>query len=308
MIINNLHSRIAPTPSGFLHIGNVFSFVLTRLLVSHFGGTLRLRIDDLDAQRMRPEYLDDIFQTLQWIDLQYDAGASGVADFLQNFSQQNRMPLYLRALEQLQQQNDLYTCTCSRSQWQGQNANGLYPQHCRNSHLPFEQPETAWRVAVPDICPIWIQEYGQNEALRVDLAQTAGDFVIRRRDNGQPAYQLACVIDDHLDEINFVVRGADLLQSTACQLFLAEKLQLSDRAACVYLHHGLVKDEHLQKMSKSHKSLSIKQMREQGFTAAQLYGWVAQSLQVPQAERVRSGADLLEAFGQIQIPYNTWHY
>lgn len=282
--------------------------MLTRLLVSHFGGTLRLRIDDLDAQRMRPEYLDDIFQTLQWLNLQYDTGASGVADFLQNFSQQNRMAQYVQAVEQLRQQNDLYACTCSRSQWQGQNPNGLYPQHCRNLHLPFEQPETAWRVAVPDICPIRIREYGHSEDLTLDLAQTAGDFVIRRRDNAQPAYQLACVIDDYLDNINFIVRGADLLHSTACQLFLAQKLQLPDRAACLHLHHGLVRDEQFQKMSKSHKSLSIRQMREQGFTAAQLYGWVAQSLQVPQAELIRNGADLLEAFGQIQIPYNAWHY
>ncbi|NJN35026.1 MAG: tRNA glutamyl-Q synthetase [Saprospiraceae bacterium] len=224
-----LKTRFAPTPSGYLHAGNGVSFIITWALARTFDGSILLRIDDLDAARRRLEYLEDIFQTLNWLGLDYDEGASGVADFLQNYSQHTRLNLYNQALRKLQNlttehTHDLiYACRCSRRKIQETARNGIYPNTCRTAHIDLSAPDVAWRLRLPEGVKVIFSEW-QKGLQTIDLEQVVGDFVVYQK-NRLPAYQLASVIDDDFFGINFVVRGADLLPSTAAQIFISAHLE-----------------------------------------------------------------------------------
>ena len=175
-------TRIAPTPSGLLHEGNGASFILTYALARAYAGQILLRIDDLDAERMRLEYLDDIFKTLDWLGVEWDEGPTSVADFQQNWSQHHRLDLYQNALEELKNtvtqsvsglqldgakatmaQNALkgmvYACECSRKQINAASLNGLYPQTCRLKYLDFKTKEMAWRIHVPESTTVMVNNF-----------------------------------------------------------------------------------------------------------------------------------------------------
>ena len=128
-------SRLAPTPSGYLHLGNAFSFILTWLLVRRLGGKLHLRIDDLDAPRLNQDCLEDIFIQLEWLGLDYDTGPHGPEDHLRHFSQSLRLEEYMSALEEIRESGLLYACSCSRKQYLSKSKNGQYPGTCREKKL-----------------------------------------------------------------------------------------------------------------------------------------------------------------------------
>jgi glutamyl-tRNA synthetase len=193
---------LAPTPSGFLHLGNAFSFALTWLLTRYHGGTLLLRIDDIDNERRRPAYVEDVFQTLHWLQLDWDAGPKDTAGFEAHFSQLHALDRYAHLLEGLRQAEMLYACNCSRSQVQASSVNGIYPGTCRHRNFPLDTPGAAWRVYIPDNTVISIPEYA-GVPRRVQLDAAMGDFVVRRR-NGLPAYQVASLADDLHYGINLV--------------------------------------------------------------------------------------------------------
>ena len=242
-------SRIAPTPSGYLHLGNAFSFILTWLLVRKRGGVLHLRIDDLDAARRREAYIEDIFRTLDWLGMDYDEGPSGPDDFYRNHSQQHRIPAYEALLQDLRARGALFACTCSRKEIQLAAADGQYPGTCRDRGLPFDAPETAWRIRTPENAQAtW------HDAIRgpqtVFLHAAMRDFVVRRKD-GIPAYQIASLSDDLAMGINCIVRGADLLDATAAQLLLADLLDRPAFAHIQWFHHPLLLDAQGHKLSKS---------------------------------------------------------
>jgi glutamyl-tRNA synthetase len=282
-----IRSRIAPTPSGYLHIGNAFSFVLTWLLVRKHGGSLHLRIDDLDAERKRPEYVQDIFETLDWLQLDYDTGARSVEEFEDVYAQRHRLPAYHVALEQLTAQpnvktnvktNIVFACECSRTQILRRSPSGRYPGTCQWKHLPLSTPETALRLVVEDAAEISIPSIVQTNTIA--LGQTMGSFVVRRRD-GTPAYHLASVVDDCTDGITHIVRGADLLPSTAAQLLLAERLggSIHTRFSAVwFLHHPLLLDAAGRKLSKSEGSTALKTLRSEGASPNIVYQRVASAL------------------------------
>src|SRR6187402_2066820 len=138
-------SRIAPTPSGYLHIGNAFNFLLTEFLTHQKAGILRLRIDDLDAPRMRPEYIVDVFDTLRWLEIVPDQGPRDEADYTALHSQQMRMDRYRRALSQLAETGKVFACNCSRADIQRGSSDGQYPGYCRDKGLPLDTPDAAWR-------------------------------------------------------------------------------------------------------------------------------------------------------------------
>jgi glutamyl/glutaminyl-tRNA synthetase len=245
----NFRTRIAPTPSGFLHSGNIYSFQLTAQLAAKSGAEILLRIDDLDAARKRPEYVANIFETLHTLGIRWQLGPQTPDDFENNWSQHLRLPLYHATLNQLRQQAGLvYVCTCSRRELEA--ANGTC--NCKNKNLPFDTPDAAWRVAVEPGTVISFNDL-QRGKVEIDLAETAGDFVVRRRD-GIPAYQIASLADDMQFGITHIVRGEDLLPSTAVQLFLAEKLGLTSFLQSKFLHHALITDDSGQKLSKSNLS------------------------------------------------------
>jgi glutamyl/glutaminyl-tRNA synthetase len=233
-------SRLAPTPSGFLHLGNAVNFVLTWLLTRRAGGTLHLRIDDLDRARLRPAYLDNIFRVIEWLGIDYDHGPSGPDDFLRRHSQQLHLPEYNRILRRLAQQPGLMHAS-QRTRTGGPEA-----------AVVLETPGAAWRAHVPGGTEIRFEDGWQGETA-VPLGALMPDFVVRKKD-GVAAYQVASVADDLRLGTTLIVRGLDLQPSTAAQLWLAGRL--SETAAfnasrIQFCHHPLLTNEAGQKLSKS---------------------------------------------------------
>ncbi|MEL7147328.1 MAG: glutamate--tRNA ligase family protein [Bacteroidota bacterium] len=146
---STLRTRLAPTPSGLLHPGNGLSFIITWAIARSQGGKIVLRIDDLDKERYRPNYVADIFRTLEWLGIDYDEGPTSVADFEQNWSQHQRLDHYHQALIQLKEADHLFPCQWSRKQIQALSTDGRYPYHQRPQDLSFNDPQTAWRVVAP---------------------------------------------------------------------------------------------------------------------------------------------------------------
>ncbi len=270
-----IRTRIAPTPSGFLHAGNGMSFIVTWVLARAYEGKILLRIDDLDANRIRPEYVDDIFRTLDWLGLDYDEGPKGVDDFLKNYSQHTRIELYRNALENLKNRKGVYACNCSRKIIKDLSINGLYPNICREKGLDFVEKDVAWRVNVPENASVHFQEFDpiflkNNISPEYYLAGTMGDFVVRRK-NGLPAYQIASLVDDVHYNINFIMRGEDLLNSTAAQVYLAQQLGYDNFCKNTFFHHTLLKNTEGGKLSKSAGDIALKTQRENGFSPKELY-------------------------------------
>ncbi|MBS1615638.1 MAG: tRNA glutamyl-Q synthetase [Bacteroidetes bacterium] len=257
--MDTLHTRIAPTPSGLLHIGNAFNFLYTEALVLQQGGTLRLRIDDLDSPRLRAEYLDDIFESLAWLGIWPDEGPKSPQEHESLFSQRLRLPAYEEGLRQLVNTGLVFACTCSRKKIAETATNGQYPGTCLNKNIPLNQPGVAWRIQTPPEYTIHFDDALMGP-VRLRLWEHQCHFIIRRRD-GLPAYQVASLLDDVAYGINTIVRGEDLLSSTAAQCYLARLLGLDAFLQSRFYHHRLLLDAQGQKLSKSAGSNSLKAMR-----------------------------------------------
>jgi glutamyl/glutaminyl-tRNA synthetase len=257
--------RLAPTPSGYLHLGNALNFVLTWLLVRRAGGTLHLRIDDLDRARLRWTYLENIFRVIDWLGIDYDHGPSGPEDFLRHHSQLLHLPAYNQVLRRLAQRPGvLYGSQRSRT---GGAA----------AAVPLGQPGAAWRARVPAGTNIAFGD-GWLGATQVPLATELADFIVRKKD-GVAAYQLASVVDDLRLGTTLIVRGLDLLPSTAAQL--SETRAFNARQIRFY-HHGLLTDAAGNKLSKSTQATG-----DQGVLAlgqpGPVYAVVARLLALPAA-------------------------
>jgi glutamyl-tRNA synthetase len=260
---------LAPTPSGYLHVGNALNFLITSRLARSTGARVLLRIDDLDAERVRPEYLEDIFHSLEWLGIDWDEGPSGPDDFRANWSQQLRLPQYHALLGSLRDKGMLYACDCSRSALRDLAPSGRYTGVCRDRGLELDAPDVTWRLNIGEAAVVQVPDlFGK--AIPVDLVQNMGDPVLRQR-NGRPAYQLASLADDVQFGTTFVVRGMDLLPSSACQLHIARLLGLSTFGQVRFLHHPLITDEAGQKLSKSAGAGSLKAMREAGADLTELH-------------------------------------
>jgi len=234
--------RIAPTPSGFLHHGNITAFLFTWACCKALGGKLLLRIDDLDYSRYRPEYLDDIFRKLEYYQIDYDEGPSGPDDFIRKWSQVHRIDLYKGVIRRLQNTGLLFACSCSRSEI----AEGKICD-CRN--LTTQQKNFALKIATAKLPSVhWKDSIsGENN---IDLQRVIPDFVIQRKDQ-IPAYQIASIADDLHFGITDIIRGQDLLPSTAAQLSLADLLHENDFRKIRFYHHPLIQSSQGIKLSKS---------------------------------------------------------
>jgi len=297
-------SRLAPTPSGYLHLGNAVNFLLTWLLVRADHGTLKLRIDDADRDRVRPEFIADIFTQLDWLELTWDEGPTGPDDLHRHHSQLRRLERYRQVLDHLDRQGHLFACVCSRQAIKRLAGNGPYPGTCRELNHRPDRPH-AVRVRVP------AGSRARVDNTHIDLARVMGDFVLWRRDR-LPAYQLASIVDDIDDRMNLIVRGVDLLESTAAQLFLAEKIGNNHFQAATFHHHPLLTDPAGAKLSKSDNALSLAIMRAGGTRPHEVYRLTAQRLGLPAAE-IRTLDDLLAVFcaarrknGPLTLPSQTW--
>ncbi|GAA4822257.1 glutamate--tRNA ligase family protein [Algivirga pacifica] len=270
-----IKTRIAPTPSGYLHIGNAYSFLLTWIITQIQGGELFLRIDDIDSPRIKDAYLDDIFHTLDWLNITYDKGPENVKDFKKNHSQQLRIEEYQYYLNKLKEKQKLFTCNCSRSEIKKHSTDGQYPMHCRTSERAWEAPQTAWRIITPNQ-DILIHDLLKGP-ISLNLFQTMRDFVVRRKE-GIIAYQIVSLIEDIKANINLIVRGEDLLSCSAAQLLLAKELGLSSFQNASFIHHSLIMDKNGQhKLSKSKGAASIKELR-QYHSPSKVYQLVAQHM------------------------------
>lgn len=288
-IPENPVSRIAPTPSGYLHFGNAVNFLVTWALVRSRGGTLHLRIDDMDGIRFRADVLEDIFESLEWLGIDWDTGPTGPDAFYTHFSLQKKRDLYRRELHRLKESTGkLFACNCSRGAIKRVAPSGLYPGTCRHQNHRLIPGETAMRVQVEEGTVIDV------DGCRLDLFQEFGDFILWRKDD-QPAYQFASLLEDESLKMNLIIRGADLLPSTAAQLYLATLFGADLFKACTFIHHGLILGAEGEKLSKSLGSYALKDIRESGGTPSGIWKRAAQYLGLD-PHGVTSPQDLIQTF------------
>ena len=262
--------RIAPSPTGYLHLGHARTFVIAAERARQFDGELILRNEDLDPDRCRTEFVSAMYEDLHWLGIAWSEGPDCGGAYAP-YSQSLRREFYLAAWKKLRDTGAIYPCTCSRKDLAASASapndddEPLYPGNCRDRKdaRRFEKPAGVnWRFRVPD-----------GEAIKFDdlhlgphryvAGRDFGDFVVWRRDD-VPAYQLVVVVDDDAMKVSEVVRGADLLKSTARQLLLYHALGLE---APDFYHCDLVRDETGQRLAKRHDALSIRKLRESGRTA-----------------------------------------
>jgi glutamyl-tRNA synthetase len=270
--------RLAPSPTGFLHLGHARTFWMAFQRAQLHAGTLLLRNEDLDRARCRPEFVDAMLEDLSWLGIAWQEGPDLGGPY-EPYNQSERQAFYETAFEKLRNAGLIYPCVCSRQDvlralsapHLGEDE-PIYPGTCRSRRpLPIAENSSSirsetklnWRFRVPDGETISFHDgnYGdQNFVAGKDF----GDFVVWRHD-GSAAYQLAVVVDDAAMGITEVVRGADLLRSTARQLLLYRALGL--RAPNFY-HCSLVTDESGMRLAKRHESLSLRQLRKEGRSPA----------------------------------------
>ncbi|UOE49069.1 glutamate--tRNA ligase family protein [Mucilaginibacter sp. SMC90] len=264
-------TRIAPTPSGFLHVGNVLSFSITAALARKHGAKILLRIDDLDRTRVNPEYLTDIFDTLRFLEIPWDDGPQDVNDFETHFSQVQRMHLYNEALEQLAIKGLIFACTCSRKQ-----LNETGSCACADKNISLNTPEASWRLRTSNNTVLQLNSYDAS-TIQAQLPAEMRDFVVRKKD-GFPAYQLTSVIDDLFYGVDLVVRGEDLWASTLAQIQLAAVLDKPVFNDTMFYHHPLLLEGSGKKLSKSAGSTSIRYLRQEGRRAEDVFELISKLL------------------------------
>ena len=274
---NIYRGRLAPSPTGLLHLGHARTFWKAQERARAERGVLILRNEDLDGSRARQEFLDAFLQDLRWFGFEWEEGPDVGGEF-GPYNQSERIAIYEREFEKLRAAGVVYPCTCSRQDvmraLQAPHAaddEPLYPGTCRGKKIQQIRAgvRVNWRFRVPDGEVVNFQDGGfgtQNYVCGKDF----GDFVVWRHD-GVPSYQLACVADDHAMEISEVVRGEDLLVSTARQLLLYRALNWE---APQFYHCELVRDEQGQRLAKRHDALSLRALRERGITPEAIRaGW-----------------------------------
>lgn len=255
-------TRIAPTPSGFLHLGNAFSFLVTKALAKKHGAKILLRIDDMDRDRYRSEYVQDIFDTLDFLEIPIDIGPKNLQEFESEWSQIHRMALYEEALERLRDSRVIFSCDCSRKKIQELNPQGHYLGFCLDRRMSLDKQETAWRVNTLDSDFITYREYPDQK--KTELIPEESAFYIVRKKDRLPAYHLTSVVDDKHFGVDLIIRGKDLEASTLAQLDLAGHIGAQDFLKSTFFHHSLIKGPDRSKLSKSAGSFSIKSLREEG--------------------------------------------
>ena len=267
--------RLAPTPTGYLHLGHARTFWAAQERARAKSGALILRNEDLDRARCQPEFVRAMLEDLRWFGLAWQEGPDVGGPFAP-YNQSERFFTYRAALEKLRAGNFVYRCYCSRRDIQSaaraphaaDDEEPMYPGACR-SKPPVQNAKFAWRFRVPEGEAVTFTDNNLGEQ-RFVAGKDFGDFVIWRNDD-IPAYQLACVVDDAAMQITEVVRGADLLLSTARQLLLYRALGLN---APEFFHCPLMLDESGRRLAKRSESLNLRALRERGAGPDELWkGW-----------------------------------
>ena len=263
--------RLAPTPTGFLHLGHALTFSMAHQQASDARGRLLLRIEDLDPQRCKPEFTRAAIEDLRWMGLDW----TGEPVF-----QSQRRHLYLDAWRKLKDAGHIYPCRRSRREMSSvapHEEEPVFPLEWRADPLEarlFREPAGVnWRFRVPDGGTICFQDQNFG-AIEKTILSDFGDFLVWNRDD-IPAYELAVVVDDIAMGITEVVRGADLLTSTARQILLYRALGATEPA---WFHCPLVRDAEGRRLAKRTGGLSLRDLRARGLTPAQVLDMAKQSL------------------------------
>jgi glutamyl/glutaminyl-tRNA synthetase len=279
--------RLAPSPTGLLHVGHARTFWIAAQRAIENQGTLILRNEDLDPQRSRPEFARAMMEDLRWLGIGWTEGPDCDGPY-GPYSQSERRAHYLEAWRRLREGGFLYPCICSRKDLAraasapneaDDDDEPVYPGTCRGRKDVggFTEPAGVnWRFRVPEGEVVEFADLNLGRRSYV-AGSDFGDFLVWRRDD-VPAYQLAVVVDDAAMRITEVVRGADLLKSTARQLLLMRALGYAELgyAAPDYFHCELVRDAAGVRLAKRHDALSIRNLREGGMTAEkvlEMAGW-----------------------------------
>lgn len=263
--------RLAPSPTGALHLGNARSFLLAWLSVRARGGTLLLRIEDIDGPRVKAGAGEQVLDDLAWLGLDWDG---------EPVLQSDRLEHYTAAADELLARGLAYPCVCTRKEveaaasapHEGADDGPVYPGTCRGRFADLDaaraatgrDPALRFRVDV-DAAPF------EDAFLGARPGHVAGDFVVQKRDGG-PAYQLAVVVDDAAQGVTEVLRADDLLPSTPRQLLLYEALGLTPPT---FLHVPLVVGADGRRLAKRHGDTSLRWFRQQGVAAERLVGHLA---------------------------------
>lgn len=281
--------RFAPSPSGRMHLGNIFAALLAWISARAAGGEFVLRIEDLDPERSHAEYADAIRDDLRWLGLQWDREMP---------LQSTRTPVYAEFFVRLRAMGLLYPCFCSRSELHAASAphasdgSLLYAGTCRgltDAQMKAQNRPPAWRIRVPEECVACHDGvYGE---VSQNLQRECGDFILRRSD-GVYAYQLAVVCDDALGGITQVVRGRDLLSSTPRQIWLCRMLGFEPPE---YYHVPLLIAPDGRRLSKRERDMDLSRLRER-FRPEALIGRLAFLSGLAPFQEPISAAELAQEF------------
>lgn len=294
--------RFAPTPSGRMHLGNAFSCLMAWLGARSAGGRMVLRIEDLDPRAQNPERAQLLMEDLVWLGLDWDEGP---------YVQSERTDIYRDVLADLAERGLTYPCFCTRQQLHAATAphasdgTYVYKGTCRNlspqevsRRQADRSPATRLRVPLPTepggIVTFDDLVYGHHEE---NLARECGDFLVRRSD-GVFAYQLAVTVDDALLGVTQVVRGRDLLGSTARQIYL---MGLLGYPAPTYAHVPLLAAPDGRRLSKRERDLDLGALREAGYGPAQIVGQLAHAVGLTESREKLMPHDLLPHFSWATI-------
>jgi glutamyl-tRNA synthetase len=264
--------RLAPSPTGYLHLGHARTFWTAQERARANGGTLVLRNEDIDSTRFELEFVGAMIEDLRWFGFEWQEGPDCGGPFAP-YHQNERFPHYRAALEKLRADNFIYPCTCSRKDIRDaasapnvENEEPIYPGTCRqNRKSEIGNRKYSWRFCIPGGETVSFED-GNFGPQQFVAGKNFGDFVVWRHD-GVPAYQLSVVVDDAAMQITEVVRGADLLKSTARQLLLYRALGLTPPR---FFHCPLMTDETGVRLAKRHDALSLRAFRAKGLEPARL--------------------------------------
>ena len=298
-----IRGRFAPSPSGRMHLGNLFAALLAWLDVRSLGGEMLLRMEDLDPDRCKPAYLDQLADDLTWLGLDWDLGwRAGETEYCQS----SRTAYYEAAFRRLADRGLVYPCYCSRKELLAASAphasDGarVYDGHCRDL-TPTQREEMekqgrrpAWRVKVPAREIAFFDGNFGPQAQRLDT--DCGDFILRRSD-GVYAYQLAVAEDDGRMGVTRVVRGWDLLSSTARQIWLLEELGYQPPAYC---HLPLLRAPDGRRLSKRDRDLDMGALRQR-YTPEELVGRLAHLAGLIDRLEPVSPYDLVKEFSWTRV-------
>ena len=282
-------TRLAPSPTGALHLGNARTFLVNWALARQHGWQIVLRIEDLDGPRVKEGASEQSMELLEWLGLDWDEGP---------YYQLNDPSPYKNALVQLAEQGEIYPCRSTRKEIEAASLSAphadehdiRYPGTYRpevpipqDFHAP-EHQDAAWRIRVPDGLSTFNDRFAGEQSF--DVQSTIGDFLVQTK-AGLPSYQLAVVVDDARQAIDQVVRGDDLLPSTSRQLLLYERLGLGP--VPTYTHLPLVKGEDGRRLAKRHGDTRLNHYREKGVSAERVIGLLAEWCGVGPRRKISAG-------------------